>query len=433
MSQLCVLTAAFIFVPNLASTTSENVSVTTMLVFSLWAFTLLLIAVMVGTLSDQWRLSVAGLVAAHAKDVLTDPLTGVANRRAFEFELTRRLSERKRSHSQLSLILLDIDYFKKFNDRYGHQAGDAVLCAVAQVLKKTVRQSDLVVRYGGEEFGVILPGSKPDKAMDIAERIRSTIEFSRFPFNRLKLRLTVSVGVALAVSEEDLSSFVERADAALYSSKDAGRNCAHFHDGQSCHLFGNGIAIEIANPDNNDSQVAPHADPYTDETTGLPTQKVFLEELRRRVAETNRYGSETSIALVRIDQQPSTSEQDGHARKSLIATIAKLASSELRETELIARYDANSLAILMPQTTLQIAVVLLNRLSEISANYRDAKYSSLRYSVSIGATEVTASEQAGVTLHRAEAALNCVLDDPQISVGIHDGIECRTTLVSAQV
>jgi len=299
MALLCILTSLIIFVPNLQEESAGGVPVMTLTVFLLWALTLILIAVIVGNLSDGWRSAMAKLTEAHKKDVLTDALTGVANRRAYEFELSRRIAEWNRNETPVSLILLDIDYFKKFNDRYGHQAGDAVLSAVADVLGQTVRETDLVARYGGEEFGLVLSGTDIDETKEIAERVRSLIESARFPFNGLILRLTVSVGFAQIRVGEDCTAFIQRADAALYSSKEAGRNCVHFHDGSTCQQFGNGIATERSvSFRDNQGTVNTSTDPYTDETTGLPSQKVFLEELRRRTAERNRYGTKLTLAII---------------------------------------------------------------------------------------------------------------------------------------
>ena len=280
MALLCILSSLIIFVPYLQEESLDGVPLMTLFVFLLWASTLVLIAVIVGSLSDGWRSAMAKLTEAHKKDVLTDPLTGIANRRAYEFELSRQIADWNRNQTPVSLILLDIDYFKKFNDRYGHQAGDAVLKAVAEVLQQTVRETDLLARYGGEEFGLVLSGASIEVTKEIAERVRSLIESARFPFNGLILRLTVSVGFAQIRPGEDATAFVQRADAALYSSKEAGRNCVHFHDGSSCQPFGNGLATELTESFREKQATKGSSDPYTDETTGLPTQKVFLEELR---------------------------------------------------------------------------------------------------------------------------------------------------------
>jgi len=424
MALLCILSSLIIFVPNLHEEAVDGIPLMTLAVYLLWAATLVLIATLVGKLSDGWRSAMAKLTEAHKKDVLTDALTGVANRRAYEFELTRRIADWNRKQTPLSLVLVDIDYFKKFNDRYGHQAGDAVLKAVADVLQQTVRETDLVARYGGEEFALVLSGTTVDETKEVAERVRSLVESARFPFNGLVLRLTVSVGFAQVREGEDGTAFVQRADAALYSSKEAGRNCVHFHDGSTCQQFGDGMATELAESSREKQSGTRTGDPYTDETTGLPTQKVFLEELRRRTAERNRYGTKLSMAIVEFVEDLDNSVHDAHARKSLLATISKLASSVLRDTDLITRFESNSLAILLPATELDRALIPLHRLRENTSKYSDAKYASLSYAVSIGAVEVSEGEHPGPALQRVEAALRGATSAGGDCLHIHDGKEC---------
>lgn len=433
MALLCILSSLIIFVPNLNEESLDGVPVTTLAVFLLWGLTLVLIAVIVGSLSDGWRSAMTKLTEAHKKDVLTDPLTGIANRRAYEFELARRVADWNRNQTNVSLILLDIDYFKKFNDRYGHQAGDAVLRSVAEVLRNTIRDADLIARYGGEEFAVVLSGTEMTEAKEVAERIRSLIESSRFPFNGLILRLTVSVGIAQIRADEDSTAFVQRADAALYSSKEAGRNRVHFHDGSTCLQFGIGMATEITNASKARKTDPATGDPYTDEETGLPTQKVFLEELRRRTAERNRYGTQLSMAIVEFNEELDETLYDAHARKSLLATISKLASSVLRDTDLIARYNSNSLGILLPATDLENALVPLKRLRANASDYSDAKYASLSYAVSIGVVEVLNDEHPGSALQRVESALHIAGKSGGDCLFFHDGRECHATSFIAEV
>jgi diguanylate cyclase (GGDEF)-like protein len=159
-------------------------------------------------------------------DGLTDPLTGIANRRFFERRLREELGRRQRSGSPLSLIVVDIDFFKRVNDDFGHQVGDAVLVEVARVLGLGLRTSDLLGRYGGEEFVLLLPGTSIQKAGEIAERLRTQIASMRF--DMLNRSVTVSVGVAvLAGSDGDAeagSELFRRADHALYRAKGGGRN-----------------------------------------------------------------------------------------------------------------------------------------------------------------------------------------------------------------
>ena len=171
---------------------------------------------------------------SYMAEALTDSLTGLPNRRKFDQELARRFAQWKVSGTPLSLILVDIDNFKKVNDEHGHVAGDAVLQQLAEVLVESVRANDLVARYGGEEFGMILPGTMLDDAKPVAERVRSAIAEHGFQFGDCQTRVTVSAGLAEALLTNDSEVLVTRADTALYSAKEAGRDCCHAHDGQDC-------------------------------------------------------------------------------------------------------------------------------------------------------------------------------------------------------
>ncbi|MDW7710110.1 MAG: sensor domain-containing diguanylate cyclase [Deferrisomatales bacterium] len=158
---------------------------------------------------------------------ITDPLTGLLNRRYFQERLTEEAERAIRHGHSLSLVLLDIDYFKVYNDANGHPAGDRALVLAGRALRASIRAIDVVSRFGGEEFAVILPETPVDGALEIAERIRKEIEGLYFPGEEaLPLgRLTISLGVAgLPEDAQDLKSLVQRADRALYLAKAQGRN-----------------------------------------------------------------------------------------------------------------------------------------------------------------------------------------------------------------
>jgi diguanylate cyclase len=181
------------------------------------------------TLNDQ-----AQEINAYMCEARTDTLTQLPNRRAFDDELSRRLAEWRRNGVPLSVVLVDIDHFKQFNDQYGHAAGDAVLSDVARVLRAATRESDMVARLGGEEFATILPGVEPEAACEAAERTRQAIETAVFCYESKSLSVTVSCGAAQASEGESAATLVKRADKALYASKAAGRNSSHYHDGLRC-------------------------------------------------------------------------------------------------------------------------------------------------------------------------------------------------------
>ena len=151
---------------------------------------------------------------------LTDSLTGLANRRAFEQRLKMEWQRATRYEHPLTVMLIDVDHFKRFNDDFGHQTGDHVLAQVGAILQQAVRTTDLACRYGGEEFVIILPDTPMDDALPIAHRIREQVADHRWEARQV----TVSVGVAQLNQHKTPNQLVSDADQALYEAKAAGRN-----------------------------------------------------------------------------------------------------------------------------------------------------------------------------------------------------------------
>ena len=171
-------------------------------------------------------LRMVALVAEARRIAATDPLTGLMNRRAFIEAVTRDRKREERSQQPWSILLLDVDHFKRVNDTYGHDAGDAVLQGVATVLAKIARKSDHVARWGGEEFVVALVQTADAGARIAAERVRRAIAETRFAIpSGDVIAATASVGLASAANLEwSLEDLVQRADKAMYSAKHRGRN-----------------------------------------------------------------------------------------------------------------------------------------------------------------------------------------------------------------
>jgi diguanylate cyclase (GGDEF)-like protein len=160
------------------------------------------------------------------KLALRDPLTGLLNRRALSNILTRRFRETERYGTPLSLIMLDLDYFKEVNDRFGHPAGDALLKSVARLLGRSVRTVDVVARYGGEEFAIVLPGTHLPHALVLADRVRQAVAQHKFVVDGTAVRLTCSMGIARIPNPQvtALEHLIGAADRALYQAKSRGRN-----------------------------------------------------------------------------------------------------------------------------------------------------------------------------------------------------------------
>lgn len=157
------------------------------------------------------------------KQADTDGLTGLYNRRYFNEKIEELVARAKEDGSYLSLIMMDVDNFKKYNDTFGHPAGDKLLKIVAGVVSEAVREGDIVARYGGEEFVVILKNTSRETALQIAERIRSSV--ANIPFGTLKTQITISLGVGtLPDHASDKNSLLEFADQSLYYSKQSGKN-----------------------------------------------------------------------------------------------------------------------------------------------------------------------------------------------------------------
>jgi diguanylate cyclase len=164
-------------------------------------------------------------VARAENEARTDPLTGAANRGAFDEELARRCELAAARGETFSLVFADIDHFKQINDTYGHPVGDRVLTAFVEFLRARVRKSDLIARCGGEEFGVILPGATLRPAMRKARKLIEELARSDWAVDAtIKLRFTASMGVAGWHEGDDPASLVERVDRALYRAKHEGRN-----------------------------------------------------------------------------------------------------------------------------------------------------------------------------------------------------------------
>ena len=165
---------------------------------------------------------------SSASEALTDGLTEIANRRYFDKRLRADMQEAQLSGQALSLLLLDIDHFKRFNDTYGHSVGDQVLKVLARTLKDAVKGRDSPCRYGGEECAVILPGTCREDATTVAEQIRTTLAGRKLT-SKVSGEdygtITVSIGISSFRSGEPSGAFVDRADKSLYRAKKIGRNC----------------------------------------------------------------------------------------------------------------------------------------------------------------------------------------------------------------
>ncbi len=158
---------------------------------------------------------------------VTDPLTGIGNRAAFDQQMASTLERAAREHSPFALFMIDVDHFKSFNDRYGHQAGDRVLETIAHAIDENIHKVDFVARYGGEEFAVIVPATPVDEVARLAERLRRVVETAPCDWYGDVLHVAISIGVATfeeIADSHDAPAIIRAADEQLYAAKSAGRN-----------------------------------------------------------------------------------------------------------------------------------------------------------------------------------------------------------------
>lgn len=348
-------------------------------------------------------------IAAQAADLRsyetearTDSLTSLANRRAFDDEMQRRFAEWQRRRTPFTLIILDIDHFKKFNDSHGHPAGDEVLRRVGSVLEKTARQMDMPCRYGGEEFAVILPSTDRREACVAAERFRKAIEAAVVKFERNSFSVTASIGVScVATADDEPARLLRRADEALYKSKEAGRNCGHWHNGTDCLPVTQEPAQVVLPADAKEGAKLIDC---------VATRSTFIDVLGRRVSESQRFGLPLSVMHMQVDDYPQIRHQYGKSMGHLMLdSVALFTQSALREMDLLARLEDGEFIILMPGSTTAEANQVAKRLQASAAScmfpLQDSK-SQLR--VSLGVAELRPNETAEILMARAKSAVRAV-------------------------
>ena len=290
----------------------------------------------------------AAEIKTHESEARTDSLTGLANRRAFDDELKRRLSEWQRKGTPCTLVLIDIDFFKKFNDTHGHQVGDEVLRQMGSVLSKQSRDMDVPCRYGGEEFAVILPTTEASKACIVAERIRTAVEQSTTVCDGKSLKVTCSLGVSEFLADDDVARLIRRADDALYVSKKAGRNNGHWNTG-STHVPITSPEQGIAAPE------PPPAEPTSCELPKppAPTGANFIQLLKRRVTESHRFGVPISVAYLKIEEYDIINRKYGSPiARQMVDAAAPGIQKALREMDVMAKLENGEFVIMLPGSTL---------------------------------------------------------------------------------
>lgn len=384
--------------------------------------------------ADERLQAQARQIETSAHEARTDALTQVANRRSFDDELRRCVGEFRRRGRPTSLLLIDVDHFKRFNDTQGHQAGDEILRGVARVVRQAVSETEIVARYGGEEFAILFSGSSLTAARNSAERARRAIAAATFTFQGRELRVTASGGLAELLSSDDEKSLVRRADEALYAGKHNGRNCAFWNDGETNHRLvlesprsaGSGtsglaslsdVALGLS------AGSSPATEQNRDPAAALPARAVFFDDVVRRLAHWKRGGTPLSLVLFQVDGFSRITAESGNEVAGRIARVAvQLMKASMRDMDHVAQLSDDTFALLLPGSKLQDSTVIAERIRANVERCRLPRQAGIMpFTVSVGCVEAIDGDDMRRIMERARKALEAAIQQGRNCTFIQDG------------
>ena len=364
-------------------------------------------------------------IESQAIEARTDVLTLIANRRAFDDELRRCLEEFTEHGQPASLLLLDVDHFKRFNDSHGHPAGDDALRMVAKILRQNIPAGNLVARYGGEEFAAIFAHSTLPRAQPAAERARLAVAGALVRVAGQERRVTASGGIAELLPGDDAHELLRRADEALYGAKQSGRNCLFTHDGCSVQCFrGSGVGDNRHHhPDGGagdggddfgqvDDWLTVSADASDrngeDPVAKMPGREVFLEGVERHLDLLRQKRiAPLSLILLQVDHfdRFATGMEESAADVAL-RVAAQIVKATMRDIDLVSRLDDDILTMLLPGVKRADAARAAERMRRQGQKCKLPKTAKRDgFTFSLGVVEATAKDDVRLVLLRAQEAL----------------------------
>lgn len=361
----------------------------------------------------------AELLQEQSKAARTDVLTQVANRRALDERLQQRFEALRQKNEATSLMLLDVDHFKKFNDQHGHLVGDEALKTVAQALSAAAADA-FVARYGGEEFAVVFAGQSVESARSAAELVRANVRLLPVRHRDTMLTVTASAGLAQLRPGESVAEWIRRADEALYESKKRGRDQGHWRSGDQFVPFVSERAESRSRSDK-PRQETPEgraADPIT----GLQNRDAFDVALGAVVKSVASSGQSGAVMVIRLDGFSKLVETCGfRAAEVALKTTTQFLRATMRDTDRIGRYGQDTFALALQDSTLEDAERIAERLRvAIGGCSVVLGKSSVSFTISCAITPILLNDQAASPMERCREAFESLGQRGDVSV-VHDG------------
>lgn len=352
-----------------------------------------------------------------------DGLTGLVNRRSLDEALRRCLTDFERKGRPATILMLDVDHFKAFNDTHGHVAGDEALKIVADLLSSQSRDTDIVARFGGEEFVVVFTGASLGAVRNRAERMRQSISTKPVLADNLALFISASAGLAEVQQGDNELEWIKRADSAMYAAKSSNRNCLYWHDGNQ--PLGYVATPEAANEEAQNQRTLDRRYVATELASDAFSDPTFVDSLSRRIAEWRRGGAPFSVILARLDRMEDVVAEHGpEARQTALKALTQLTHASIRDMDSPTRWTADGMAIFLPSARVydgtSVARRLLDAIERCQLPLPDG---NVRLSLSLGVAEVIEGNDAQRLLERALQALDAAQQGGGARVCLHDGLQ----------
>lgn len=301
-------------------------------------------------------------IRAQQSDARTDVLTSLPNRRAFDAEMAALVGRAAESCAPYSLIIFDIDHFKHFNDAHGHLAGDEVLRTVARTLTSEIRSPNMAARYGGEEFAIILPGTSLAAAQQAAERVRTAIERTTVVYDGKLLSVTASLGLAGLSSKDQQSTFIRRADEAVYAAKEAGRNCCFWHDGQAAQRVTQTRRPSVVSGASKCSKAAQVSSAAIC-ASSLPNEAQFIAAITSYNEERRPSGQPLALLYLQIFEFPLLSDSTLESSRAVLCDhVASSICGIFRDHDAIGRLGEGGFIVALPGSSESAARIIAQRI-----------------------------------------------------------------------